>query len=90
MKMSCKWFAVLLLLLLLPMSASAMEAKDLTGGMRYHVPEPENGFCSRRRLYDGVAQRAAEKALSRIQSSGRKDRAVPVYLLCRYAGLVGD
>lgn len=31
MKMSCKWFAVLLLLLLLPMSASAMEAKDLTG-----------------------------------------------------------
>ncbi len=31
MKTSCKWFAVLLLLLLLPMSASAMEAKDLTG-----------------------------------------------------------
>lgn len=31
MKMSCKWFAVLLLLLLLPISASAMEAKDLTG-----------------------------------------------------------
>lgn len=31
MKMSCKGFAVLLLLLLLPMSASAMEAKDLTG-----------------------------------------------------------
>ena len=26
------------------------------GGMRYHVPEPENGFCSRRRLYDGLAQ----------------------------------
>lgn len=32
------------------------------GGMRYHVPEPENGFCSRRRLYDGLAQRQAEKA----------------------------
>lgn len=31
MKMSCKGFAALLLLLLLPMSASAMEAKDLTG-----------------------------------------------------------
>lgn len=31
MKTSCKWFAVLLLLLLLPMSVSAMEAKDLTG-----------------------------------------------------------
>ena len=32
MKMSCKWFAVLLLLLLLlPMSASALEAKELTG-----------------------------------------------------------
>lgn len=32
MKMSCKGFAaLLLLLLLLPMSASALEAKELTG-----------------------------------------------------------